>query len=203
MRTLLAMVGAYLIAAPLLQAQVPGQSGDPDAAKGVLGPVDALGQAIRRPPPPTGPPPRLPDGTIDLGDGLWLGGGPGVDMAVGLPKASRYALPGQRPVMEDRARRPAAIRLLVRPMGVPRISPIRSLRAEIHHQPIPCTFFRGTIHTYRQIFMWAEHPRSSISGWPSSAHDKDKLVIDTSGQRQSCSTERHALRASTLSSGAR
>jgi hypothetical protein len=93
MRTLFAMIAVFAIAVPLLlQAQVPGQSGDPNAPKGVLGPVDALGQAIRRPPPPTGPPPRLPNGTIDLGDGLWLGGGPAVDMAIGLPKGESFPL---------------------------------------------------------------------------------------------------------------
>jgi hypothetical protein len=44
-----------VLAVPLAAAQAQGG--------GVLGPVDALGQAVRRPPPPTGPPPRLPDGT--------------------------------------------------------------------------------------------------------------------------------------------
>ena len=93
MRVLLAAIGAFLISAPLMpHAQVPGDGGDPTAAKGVLGPVDALGQAIRRPPPPTGPPPRLPDGTIDLGDGLWLGGGPGISMKAGLPPGESFPL---------------------------------------------------------------------------------------------------------------
>lgn len=40
---------------------------------GVLGPIDALGQDFRLPPAPTGPPPRLLDGTINLGDGIWIG----------------------------------------------------------------------------------------------------------------------------------
>jgi hypothetical protein len=77
MRTLVAVIGVVAFAVPLLidaQAPTPGGGG---SERGVLGPVDALGQAIRRPPPPTGPPPRLADGTIDLGDGLWIGGGPG------------------------------------------------------------------------------------------------------------------------------
>jgi hypothetical protein len=40
--------------------------------QGPLGVVNALGQEFRLPPAPTGPPPRLPDGTIDLGDGIWV-----------------------------------------------------------------------------------------------------------------------------------
>src|SRR5258705_8909098 len=40
-----------------------------------LGGVAALGQSVKRPPAPTGPVPRLPDGGVDL-SGLWVGGGP-------------------------------------------------------------------------------------------------------------------------------
>ena len=82
MRTLLLIAGIAAVAVPMLaqpkliasaspastqaaagtQAQAPG-GGNP---VGVLGPVDALGQEVKRPPAPTDPPPRLPDGTIDL-----------------------------------------------------------------------------------------------------------------------------------------
>src|SRR5687767_9036436 len=63
------------------QAQAPG--GNPT---GVLGPVNALGQEVQRPPAPTGPPPRLPDGTIDLGDGIWVSSPFGADIVVGLKR---------------------------------------------------------------------------------------------------------------------
>ena len=89
MRTLLLIAGITAVVVPVLarpkltasastastqaaagtQAQAPG-GGNP---VGVLGPVDALGQEVKRPPAPTSPPPRLPDGTIELGDGLWVG----------------------------------------------------------------------------------------------------------------------------------
>src|SRR5919198_2473190 len=85
MRKLLVVAGVVAVVLPLLsgplaaaqeQAQVQRDAtGNP---VGVLGPVNALGQELKRPPAPTGPPPRLPDGTIDLGDGPWVtapGGG--------------------------------------------------------------------------------------------------------------------------------
>ena len=190
MRTLLVMIGASVIAVPLmLQAQVPGQSGDPDAAKGVFGPVDALGQAIRRPPPPTGPPPRLPDGTIDLGDGLWLGGGPGIDMAVGLPKGESFPLlPWAKALMEDRAKRPGDDPFYwCMPMGVPRVTPypyrfVQNYTIKPTHMYI---LHEGTIHTYRQIFMdGRKHPPELEPSWfghSIGAWDKDTLVIDTVG----------------------
>ena len=126
MRTPLAIVAASILAVPLLlAAQVPGGDGDTAATKGVLGPFDALGQSIRRPPPPTGPPPRLPDGTIDLGDGLWVGGGPGISMAAGLPPGeSLPLLPWARALMDDRAKRPGDDPFYwCMPMGVPPPSP--------------------------------------------------------------------------------
>jgi hypothetical protein len=190
MRTLLVMIGASVIAVPLLlRAQVPGQSGDPDAAKGALGPVDALGQAIRRPPPPTGPPPRLPDGTIDLGDGLWLGGGPGIDMAVGLPKGESFPLlPWAKALMEDRAKRPGDDPFYwCMPMGVPRVTPypyrfVQNYTIKPTHMYI---LHEGIIHTYRQIFMdGRKHPPEPEASWfghSIGSWDKDTLVIDTVG----------------------
>ena len=49
------------------QAQGPGVT-----PGGVLGAVDALGQEVKRPAAPTSAPPHLPDGAIDLGDGIWV-----------------------------------------------------------------------------------------------------------------------------------
>src|SRR5688500_12140955 len=76
-----------LVVAAILTIVIPvvAQRGGGDG-KGVLGPVNALGQEVQRPPAPTGPPPRLPDGTIDLGDGIWVGGGPVNSIAQGLKK---------------------------------------------------------------------------------------------------------------------
>ena len=125
MRTLLVMIVASVIAIPLFaQGLVSGQGGGGEQT-GVLGPVNALGQDIRRPPPPTDPPPRLPDGTIDLGDGLWIGGGPG-DMASGLPPGELLPLlPWAKALMEDRERRPSDDPYYwCLPMGVPRVTPM-------------------------------------------------------------------------------
>jgi hypothetical protein len=62
-----------LIAAVLVAVTVPLVA--QETGKGVLGQVGAPGQEVKRAPVPTGPAPRLLDGTIDL-NGLWVGGGP-------------------------------------------------------------------------------------------------------------------------------
>ena len=62
-----------LVAAALVAVTLPLVA--QETGKGVLGQVGALGQEVKRAPLPTGPAPRLPDGTIDL-NGLWVGGGP-------------------------------------------------------------------------------------------------------------------------------
>jgi hypothetical protein len=85
-----------MLAVPLAAAQAQGGGG-------VLGPVDALGQQVRRPPPPTTPPPRLPDGTIDLGDGIWVYNGFGADIGVGLKKGETMPLlPAAKTLMASR-----------------------------------------------------------------------------------------------------
>ncbi|MBI4485750.1 MAG: hypothetical protein HY655_07040, partial [Acidobacteria bacterium] len=72
-RQLLSVPGTVVVVlhllAPVVSAQAQGGGAQPS---GVLGPVNALGQEFKLPPVPTGPPPRLPDGTIDLGDGVWV-----------------------------------------------------------------------------------------------------------------------------------
>ena len=63
MRMLLAVIAALVLSAPAFaQGVTSSQGGGEDV--GVLGPVNALGQEVRRPPVPDGPPPRLPGGTI-------------------------------------------------------------------------------------------------------------------------------------------
>src|SRR5687768_7843616 len=80
---LMALVAGALLAGPPVVAQTQGPGANP---AGVLGPVNALGQEVERPPAPTGPPPRLPDGTIDLGDGIWVYSPFGADIGLGLKK---------------------------------------------------------------------------------------------------------------------
>ena len=71
MRTLLVSTGLLVVALPLARPLVAEQAGQGNPT-GVLGTVNALGQEVKRPPAPTGAAPRLPDGTIDFGDGIWV-----------------------------------------------------------------------------------------------------------------------------------
>jgi len=188
MRTLLVIVFAVVCADPLFaQGRVSGEGGGGED-RGVLGPVNALGQDIRRPAPPTGPPPRLPDGTIDLGDGLWIGGGPG-DMESGLPKGeSLPLLPWAKALMEERAKRPNDDPYYwCLPMGVPRVTPypwrfVQNYTIKPTHMFI---LHEAIIHTYRQIFMDGRtHPAELDPSWfghSIGAWEKDTLVVDTVG----------------------
>lgn len=159
------------------------------AAQGPLGTVNALGQELRRPAAPTGPIPRLSDGSVDLGDGVWYGGGSGGDIAAGLPRGeSLPLLPWAKELREHRSRHqeedPTNFCL---PAGVPRVTPYPS-RFVQNYTIKPTHMFilyEGTIHTFRQIFMdGRKHPAEleptwlghSIGWW-----EKDTLVIDTVG----------------------
>src|SRR6266511_740630 len=89
------------------------------------GGVAALGQSVKRPPAPTGPVPRLPDGTVDL-SGLWVGGGPTGDI-------EREG--GLKPGTLDEIMKPEAKKIYASrkeednphyqcmPMGIPRSTP--------------------------------------------------------------------------------
>ena len=66
-------VRKHLAVLALIAAALPLGAQSPTPTPG------ALGQAARRPPPPTGPVLRLPDGTVDM-TGLWLGGGSEQDL---------------------------------------------------------------------------------------------------------------------------
>jgi hypothetical protein len=178
MRTLLFISGLVALTIPLVAQE-----------KGALGPVNALGQEVRRPPAPTGPAPRLPDGTIDL-DGLWVGGGPVGDIAQGLKKGETLPLlASARALMEERAKRPTDDpHLWCMPMGVPRSTPypFRFVQNYTHKKPTHMFILHeGNIHSYRQIFMdGRKHPAEldptwfghSIGWW-----EKDTLVIETRG----------------------
>src|SRR5436853_7060896 len=110
MRKLLVVVGIIAAAGvvPLLvHAQGAAQPGAPrqpgQEVQGPLGPVSALGQeTVNKIPLPTGPAPRLPDGTVDF-TGVWVGGGPINDIAQGLPKGEKLPLlPASIKLMEYR-----------------------------------------------------------------------------------------------------
>ena len=179
---------ARAVAAAAQQGGGAAQGGDND--RGVLGPVNALGQEVRRTAAPTGPPPRLPDGTIDLGDGIWVGGGPVNDIAQGLKKGETLPLlPAAKALMDERAKRDTDDpHLWCMPMGVPRSTPypFRFVPNYTHKRPTHMFILHeGNIHSYRQIFMdGRKHPAEldptwfghSIGSW-----EKDTLVIDTVG----------------------
>ena len=185
-RKLLVVTGIVAMMPPLLaQAQFEAER----AAEGPFGGLGALGQRVERSPAPTGPAPRLPDGTIDL-NGAWSGGGSSQDIARGLPEGETLPLlPLAEQLMAARARLPTDDpHLWCMPMGVPRAAPypVRFLQNYTHKAPTHMFIVHeGNIHSYRQIFMDGRgHPEfldptwfgHSIGSW-----DGDTLVIDTVG----------------------
>lgn len=136
----------------------------------------------RRPPVPTGPAPRLPDGKPDL-SGVWSGGGPVGDLAQGLAKGDTIPLsPEGERVMKSRQSKddPEANCL---PTGIPRIAPYPW---RIVQTPTHIFFlFEGNIHSFRQIFLnQTRHPDDLDPTWygHSIGHfEGDTLVVDTIG----------------------
>src|SRR5678815_5018257 len=108
------------------------------APKGVLGPIDALGQEVKRPPAPTGPAPRLPDGTIDLGDGLWVSTTSfGPDISVGLKSGEALPLlPSAQALITSRKPADDPVNWCL-PLGVLRYSPypFRFVQNHTHKKP--------------------------------------------------------------------
>jgi len=139
---------------------------------GTLGPVNALGQEVKRPPVPTGPAPRLPDGTVDL-NGLWNGGGPVNSIAQGLPKGETLPLlPLAKQLMDLRSQPKNETddpHLWCMPMGVPRSVPYPFRFVQNYSHKAPTLMFilhEGNIHTYRQIFMdGRKHPAELDPTW--------------------------------------
>jgi hypothetical protein len=141
-------------------------------------------------PPPTGPVPRLPDGTADL-SGAWQGGGPVQDMErQGKldPGETIPMLPWAKKLMESRQSKddPHAHCM---PMGVPRMAggyPWRFLQYPTHKKATHIfLLYEANIHSYRQIFMDGRpHPPDLDPTWfgHSIGHwEGDTLVIDTVG----------------------
>ena len=182
-RTLIVITGLVAAALPLLaQSQAPPSTGP-------LGPVNALGQEVPRPPVYTGPAPRLPDGTIDL-NGLWVGTPNDLAQTYRTQVGGELPmLPSARAIVDARKKKEAEDPYLwCLPQGVPRSTPypFRFVPNYTHKAPTHLfLLYEGNIHTYRQIFMDGRtHPAEldptwfghSIGRW-----QKDTLVIDTVG----------------------
>jgi hypothetical protein len=204
MRMLLVVGGIVALAVPLFaappmasaagsQATAAGtqaQESSGTIPKGVLGPVNALGQEFKLPPAPTGPPPRLPDGTIDLGDGIWVGvstGGGGI--ARGLkPGEELPLLPHAKALMAARKDKntddPVNWCL---PLGVLRGSPypFRFIQNYTHKKPTHMYILSEWMGSFRQIFLDGRtHPAEPEPTWFGHSlgwYEKDTLVIDTVG----------------------
>ena len=177
---------AVLFAAGVIALAVPlvAQTGAPAAPD--LG--GALGQQVRRPPPPTGPPPRLPDGTIDLGDGVWIGGGANASLTQGLKNGEELPLlPAARAILASRKDTDDPY-LWCLPNGILRATPYpwRFVPNYTHRKPTHLfILYEGNIHSYRQIFMdGRRHPTDPDPTWyghSTGRWEKDTLVIDTVG----------------------
>src|SRR5688500_7240856 len=203
-RKVLVLLGVAAVAVPLLaqQQQTPASGAPAGQQQGAqegrggrggrgnqppLGPVNALGQEVRRPPSPTGPAPRLPDGTVDL-NGLWSGGGPVGSIAQGLKQGETLPLlPAAKALMATHVESDDP-HLWCLPMGVPRSTPYPFRFVQNYTHKAPTHMFilhEGNIHSYRQIFMdGRKHPAEldptwfghSIGWW-----EGDTLVVDTVG----------------------
>jgi len=184
-RVLFVAAGAVVVLsllAPPAQAQVQG-GGRPTTP---LGPVNALGQEFKLPPPPAGPTPRLPDGTIDLGDGVWVMNRP-FGAASGLgPGEVLPLLPAAQALMASRrqADDPNAWCL---PMGVMRYTPypFRFIQNYTHKKPTHLYIMHELMRTFRQVFMDGRpHPPELDPTWFGHSvgrYEQDTLVIDTVG----------------------
>ena len=182
MRKLLVVCMMIAVTLPLLaQSQAPSPAG---------GGPRAIGQFVVRSPVPTGPAPRLPDGTVDLA-GVWVGGGPinDIEREGGLKPGEIQLLPAAKALMESRSKRPQDDpHNYCLPMGVPRTTPypFRFVQTPTHKAATHIFILHeGNIHSYRQIFMdGRKHPAEldptwfghSIGWW-----EGDTLVIDTVG----------------------
>jgi hypothetical protein len=169
-----------VLAVPLAAAQAQGGGG-------VLGPVDALGQQVRRAPPPTTPPPRLPDGTIDLGDGIWVYNTFGADIGMGLKKGETMPLlPSSKALMASRKDADDPENWCL-PPGVLRYSPypFRFIQNYTHKKPTHMYILSELMRTFREVFLdGRKHPPELDPTWFGHSigwYEQDTLVIDTVG----------------------
>jgi hypothetical protein len=175
---------------------VSAQGAPAAAAQGEIGPgVSSSSRAEV----PTGPVPRLPDGTVDL-DGVWQGGGPVGDISqqekpgVARPRAATRA-PGEIPLLPwakallDSRNREDDPHAWCLPMGVPRVAgayPWRFVQNYTHRDPTHMFILHeGNIHSYRQIFLdgrpLPEDPDPTWYGHSVGTWEGDTLVVESVG----------------------
>ena len=182
MRRLSSVAGGLLIVLGLFEPSVAAQ-----VQTGALGPVNALGQEFTLPPAPTGPPPRLPDGTIDLGDGVWVNVRP-FNTASGLkPGEELPLLPAARALMASRTQTADPHSWCLPSLGAPRYSPypFRFIQNYTHKRPTHLYIMHELMRTFRQVFMdGRKHPAELDPTWFGHSigrYEMDTLVIDTVG----------------------
>jgi len=171
--------GAMLLAASFsARSQTPAAAPSADKAKG------GGGLYRNQPPAPTGPAPKLADGTPDL-SGVWLGSG-GNDADISNPRGLKPGekvemLPWAEELMKKRLSKedPEANCL---PAGIPRGSPYpwRIVQTPTHY----FILFECNIHSYRQIFMNGKHPEDPDPSWyghSTGRWEGNTLVVDTVG----------------------
>jgi len=179
---------AALFAAISLLAQTPAQAPGPvpgqNKGKAAADTTGSIGLFRNQPAVPTGPAPKLADGTPDL-SGVWLGGG-GSDADIANPRSLKEGskvimLPWAEALVKTRQSKedPEANCL---PAGIPRGSPYpwRMVQTPTHY----FLLFEGNIHSYRQIFMNAKHPADPDPTWfgHSVGHwEGNTLIVDTVG----------------------
>jgi hypothetical protein len=147
----------------------------PAPAKGQKGPGKGRGG-------PTGPAPRMADGTPDL-SGAWMGSGSNSgDITKGLKPGEQVIMqPWAEALMKTRKSQddPEANCL---PTGVPRGAPYPWRIVQTPERYF--ILFEGNIHSYRQIFMNGKHPDDPDPTWYGHSigtWDKDTLVVDSVG----------------------
>ena len=183
MRQAIAFAGAA-VAVVTLFARGQAPAGDAKAkGKGGAGKGGNVGLYQRQPPTPTGPAPKLADGTPDL-SGVWLGGGASdADISRSLkPGDSVVMLPWAEALVKTRQSKddPESNCL---PSGIPRGSPYPWRIAQT--PGIYFILFEGNIHSWRQIFMdGRKHPEDPELAWYGNSigrWDGQTWVIDTIG----------------------
>ncbi len=175
-----AFVSTALLGATLLLAQdSPAPGAAPAAQKAGKG--KGRGPAV-----PTGPAPRMADGTPDL-SGLWMGSGSNSgDISKGLkPGDQVLLLLRAEALMKTRKSQDDPCRPIARPPGA--TGAARLIRRRIVQTPdaLLHAVFEGNIHSYRQIFMdgrkHSDDPDPTWYGESIGHWEKDTLVVDSIG----------------------
>jgi hypothetical protein len=178
------VVVGLALSVPTAVAQGQGGGGQPT---GPLGVVNALGQEFKLGTPPTDPAPRLPDGTIDLGDGVWVNVRPFGPRAGLKPGEELPLLPAAKALMASRKLTDEPHSWCLPQLGLPRYSPypFRFIQNYTHKTPTHLYIMHELMRTFRQVFMDGRtHPSELDPTWFGHSigwYEKDTLVIDTVG----------------------